>query len=261
MPKRVTLADLLGVDLDPEGEAGYSMPAYAVSFRAGEELVAYSNGEYHIPRRFVFIWRFGKDHPDETLAGVTVTAEFVIERKELVCETLEVRRRPNGPPVSTGLWRKISPAWLREQAGPRAAFKIGVVEAGEEYAPAVSGAPLKLERADTTRRFLRPAVLEKAGWLEAYKNEAHLPQRGKRLSDAHFKRVADIYRDASATGQAPTQAIADAFPTSRSNAGRWVMEARQRGFLGEAPAPGKAGEKDKRRASVGSRQAEKEKKR
>jgi hypothetical protein len=259
--KRLTLSDLLGVDLDPEERLEYGAPAFTVTFRAGEELIDYGGGEYHIPRRFVFTFKYSEDSSDETLAGVVVTVEFVIERKELVCEFIGVRRGSKGRSVSTTLWRKISPKWLKEEvAGPRAAFKIGVVEPGEKYSPHVPGAPLKLIVADARKTFLSPVVLsDKAGWLEAYTKEAHLPQRGKRLSDAHFKKVADIYREAAMAGQAPTQAIAEAFPTSRSNAGRWVMEARRRGFLGEAPAPGKAGEKEKRRATAGARQREKEK--
>lgn len=66
-------------------------------------------------------------------------------------------------------------------------------------------------------------------------------QRGKRLSDELLAEVADVYRGALSRGLAPTDAVAAKFPTSRSTAGRWVMEARRRGLLGPA-VRGRAGE-------------------
>jgi hypothetical protein len=66
-------------------------------------------------------------------------------------------------------------------------------------------------------------------------------QRGKRLSNELLAQVADTYRDALSRGLSPTDTVAADFPTSRSTAGRWVMEARRRGLLGPA-VRGRAGE-------------------
>ena len=64
--------------------------------------------------------------------------------------------------------------------------------------------------------------------------------RGHRLSDDQLKDVAKTYRLALKSGTAPVKAVQDAFgPISRSAAGRWVEEARRRGFLGPAPARGR----------------------
>ncbi len=70
------------------------------------------------------------------------------------------------------------------------------------------------------------------------------PQRGTRIPDAHLRRVAAIYRAALASGQPPAIAVAEELHTARSNAGRWIAEARCRGFLGPA-TPGKSGERQK----------------
>jgi hypothetical protein len=65
----------------------------------------------------------------------------------------------------------------------------------------------------------------------------------ERTKDAHLREVADIYQSHADTGK-PTQAVQDAFNRPYSTAARWVMQARQRGFLpptkqgrGGNPAP------------------------
>lgn len=74
---------------------------------------------------------------------------------------------------------------------------------------------------------------------------AHRPRRGKKLSDAHLQEVAEVYREALSLRKPPTKAVMQHFFTARANAGRWVAEARKRGFLGKAEAPRRAGEKQK----------------
>jgi hypothetical protein len=56
-------------------------------------------------------------------------------------------------------------------------------------------------------------------------------QVATRSDDELLTRVATIYRDAP---RAPTQAVASALQYSRAHAGRLVMQARDRGFLGPA---------------------------
>jgi len=67
---------------------------------------------------------------------------------------------------------------------------------------------------------------------------------GGRLADSHYEQVAKIYREAVAAGERPTKAVRDALHVASSTAGRYVMEARNRHFLGEAPSSGKSGELD-----------------
>lgn len=71
------------------------------------------------------------------------------------------------------------------------------------------------------------------------------PQRGARITDDQLREVAMVYRAALAESEgrkAPTEAVRDMFTISRSTAGRWVEEARRRGFLGPAPGRRRAGE-------------------
>lgn len=77
--------------------------------------------------------------------------------------------------------------------------------------------------------------------------EAALPGRSKggrrrRLTDDQFRAVAAAYRRAVDHGNYPKQAVAAEMHVSESTAGRYIMEARRRGFLGKAPGKGKAGE-------------------
>jgi hypothetical protein len=65
----------------------------------------------------------------------------------------------------------------------------------------------------------------------------------KPKSDAHLQRVARIYRAAIERGtRAPREAIVDEFTVAYSTASKWIRDARRRGFLGPAIAPGTAGE-------------------
>jgi hypothetical protein len=82
-------------------------------------------------------------------------------------------------------------------------------------------------------------------FMRALGEEVARPEPGKRLSDEWLKRVAAVYRDALSRGLPATDTVAEAFPISRSTAGRWVVEARRRGLLGPA-VPGRAGEEEPR---------------
>jgi hypothetical protein len=53
----------------------------------------------------------------------------------------------------------------------------------------------------------------------------------QRIDDAHLREVAEVYQ---AAGRHPTKAVAERFGVPRPTAARWVMAARQHGFL--APA-------------------------
>jgi hypothetical protein len=62
------------------------------------------------------------------------------------------------------------------------------------------------------------------------------------LDDDFLREVADEYRQAQAAGVPTGQSIRARWPTSEANARRWVARARERGFLGKAPAERRGGE-------------------
>jgi hypothetical protein len=61
---------------------------------------------------------------------------------------------------------------------------------------------------------------------------------GKNLSDDFYKSVSDAYRAALANGLNPRTSIAESADVSNEVAGRWVRQARKRGYLPETE-PGK----------------------
>ncbi len=65
------------------------------------------------------------------------------------------------------------------------------------------------------------------------------------MSDEFLREVADVYRDAHARKVSTQRAIQERWPTTDANARRWVARARERGFLGKAPAARSAGEQPK----------------
>lgn len=74
---------------------------------------------------------------------------------------------------------------------------------------------------------------------------ATVDERARRrvLSPEFLGDVAALYREAIALGVPPARAVEDALgPTTPTNARRWVAAARREGFLGPAPAVGRAGE-------------------
>jgi len=56
-----------------------------------------------------------------------------------------------------------------------------------------------------------------------------------------LRMVAALYRIALAIGDRPTKTVTEVFQVPRYTADRWVAKARERGFLGPAEGPGKAG--------------------
>jgi hypothetical protein len=91
---------------------------------------------------------------------------------------------------------------------------------------------------------------ERAAWMPAVGSDkgrqglqkAQRGGRGVKLSDADLRRAADIYRAALKKHDPPTRAVADQLHLARSTAGRWMVEARRRRFLGLA-TPRQAGER------------------
>jgi hypothetical protein len=124
------------------------------------------------------------------------------------CRTLTCEPRPGEPPVTGETLRRLpvgafvresvrAVAWVR----PAPAYELNAEPGGY----AITGSPSALE--------------------------VERPKRGKPVPDATLREVANVYRDAQTLGQAPTQAVAARIAIPRSTAGRWVMQARRRGFL------------------------------
>ena len=61
---------------------------------------------------------------------------------------------------------------------------------------------------------------------------------GRRLNNAFYAQVADAYHAAATLGRPPRTAIAEVAGVSTDVAGRWVYEARKRGYLAKTN-PGK----------------------
>ncbi len=57
------------------------------------------------------------------------------------------------------------------------------------------------------------------------------PSERTALDDERLREVERIYREAVEAGASPTLAVAHELYVSRASAGRYVMKARQRGFL------------------------------
>jgi hypothetical protein len=191
---------------------GFHGAGFWILYYADEEFLPFAAGKYAIPRRFdaLINWE-----------GLCCALRIEVLRGKPICVALSVLDI-TGRGVQTSDLRKITPAGLVSFAVTRAAGEIvdGAIVPGIMIAKDAS-------EYDVFRRAIDTA--------------AHTPRRGKRLPDEHFARVAEIYRSAQTLGEPPTHAVAEQMHTSRSNAGRWVMEARRRGFLGKA-TPGQAGE-------------------
>jgi len=88
-------------------------------------------------------------------------------------------------------------------------------------------------------------------WIEPWTDEMQelarqveglrAPRRRNRINDELLRRVADAYRKAMAEGRPPKKAVELALYVSKATAGRYIMKARSRGFLGPT-SPGRKGE-------------------
>lgn len=144
------------------------------------------------------------------------------ERVELV-QLKDERGRPTGPYVTGMALRNLALGDLLSRAVEEAVSVAVKVERGAD---------------GTASGVLRaPTDDERSGFASNYRRD------GRRLpDDERLTRVAEVYRAAMGLGERPTQAVADALEVARSTAGRWVQEARDRGYLRAAPGPRMAGE-------------------
>lgn len=152
---------------------------------------------YSLPRR----WTTELDRQD---LPYVVELEFAAEDGGPSCRAVRLIAREESPPISARSIREIPVA--------------------ECIRVAITSAAVHTEK--------RPGeiVYQLGGGdpdLTAQLRMARTPDR--RTSDEHLREVAEVYRRAS---EKPTQSVQDAYGwISYSTAARWVMQARQRGFL------------------------------
>lgn len=96
--------------------------------------------------------------------------------------------------------------------------------------------------ADGNVRALRVDLTADEAWRQAVApiREARRSRGARKLDDAHYRRVAEVYR--ASVGRSPTKTVAEEFGVKSSMAEKYVRAARDRGFLGAAQR-GKAGER------------------
>lgn len=148
------------------------------------------------------------------------------------CCDLHVLARPGGPPVTSENLRRLPVAELVRRVV--AEQDVWVSETGDFpwtlLDPASGADPAGRDRREFDA-YLRARLREEA-------------KGRRRITDDDLRRVADAYRLAMAQGNPPTQEVRAAMHLrTDAQAARWVMRARQEGFLGEAPRRGMKGER------------------
>jgi hypothetical protein len=77
--------------------------------------------------------------------------------------------------------------------------------------------------------------------LAAHTERASMARRRNRITDDLLNEVARVYRQAIVDRRPPKKAIQQAWHVSEATAGRYIMRARERGYLGRT-VRGKKGE-------------------
>ena len=85
------------------------------------------------------------------------------------------------------------------------------------------------------------ARIQGASGLVALADQSSATARRNRLTEDLLSEVAAVYRQAIAERRPPKKAVQAAWHVSEATAGRYIMRARQRGYLGRTVA-GKKGE-------------------
>ncbi|MDQ3464937.1 MAG: hypothetical protein M3500_09655 [Actinomycetota bacterium] len=147
--------------------------------------------------------------PAKDYRGYDVEVGIAFDGSRYVVQRIAVQQRDGGPPVTTESLRDIPVAGLLRTLMPSLLWKL-------------------TEHPDGSS-----TLSELDGWSED--TTRHGP------TDEALGLVAQIYRMAYICGDRPTKAVEDNLNLPRSTAGRWVALARERGFLGPAEGPGKAG--------------------
>ena len=161
----------------------------------------------------------------------------VVENGRPVCEGLELKRQPAGPPVSGDALRRVPVAAYVA----RAVDEVGYWVVPADPPPTVTfdgeAVPLPSIPLDDENVAVPMGGI---GRTAEYRAVTRAPRRQGRVTDEKLREVADVYRRANATGH-PTKAVMEEWHVERATASRWVRRAREAGFLGAA-RPRMAGE-------------------
>lgn len=169
-------------------------------------------------RDLVLPARFGAVIDDDRLP-FRVEIEVRVHNRRPTCSKLTLLQREGGDPVTS-----------RELRG---------VQLTRYLAVAAAQCALRMERLPDGSVAVEPMLGEV---VLVNRTDVEAARQGRRpLTDEHLRNVARLYRAAVDGGKSTREAINAEMPAATSTIGRWVQEARARGFLGEA-TPRRAGE-------------------
>jgi len=142
------------------------------------------------------------------VSGYDVRIEVVLDGRRYIATAVHVLQRPGGPPVTGEAIRKVPVANIIRRGLPMGVTWVASRTGG---------------------------VTRSTG--------AQMPENVTKYgpTDEALTWVARVYRLALLLDMPPTREVETSLRLPRSTAGRWVAAARDRGFLGTAEGPGKAG--------------------
>lgn len=193
-------------------------PEIVAEGRLGGHVGATRWGARAVPTWFHALWRSPK-------MPYVITMEITTMAREPEINRVNVERTlPTvGEPITGGLLRDLPLGRML-----RAALEVAARPLEEVHGEEVPGGAFRVPG-------VTPPGSAEVG------NRPQLPGRGRSMDRDTLAAVASVYLAAQREGRAPTQAVADVFGTSRSSAGRVVVQARRAGLL--PPARGTATER------------------
>ncbi len=191
---------------------------------------------YVLLGRLILPSRFQVHVDDERLPAACLIEVELYPGGRFQIDRVSFWRRLGDVDITGETVRRVPLRSLVREALGIAAFSVHRAAGGEVVVDRPGVAP-RLRR--LVRHLVEDEIRKKTG-----------PRRRRRQhGDEHYRKVAEVYREARARGRRdPTNAVYEwatkaKVNCARSTAGRWVMEARERGFLGKA-RPGAAGEQE-----------------
>ncbi len=165
-------------------------------------------GKAALPSPFTARFEFEDDH--------TVELDIAVEAETPICEAIRIERNPARPSLTGAELRRLPlRSWVT----------MATAQAAQTPSTEHKGASSPASEEDT-----------KQLW-----GQVEQRVRRRTITDDFLREIAAAYR--LHRDHNPRDAVADQFTVSLSTAARYVKLARERGFLGKAPGPGKPGER------------------